>query len=429
MHREVCGIRIARIGNHLAVAACALFALVIISAISPQPATAVQTFNVKSAPFNAVGDGVTDDTGAIQAALNAATPFSGSIVLFPPGTYYHSGELNVYGAVTLMGDSKSTPTLRGNAIYLNNPGERMTALNVDATGSFGVYNRTSNTLITGVTFSGDSYGPRLLDLEGASNCTVNNCQFLGGYYGAYINGGDRISFESDNFVASGAGGSYDGIYAQYATNVTVKDSQFANYSDSGIWFNNLPGPGRVTSSSFTNNYWGLAIWSSTNVTVDKNIIQQGTYPIDFYYSNNVLASVNTVSAAYYGARLYSSSNAQVIKNRISNCSYGVYSIYENGTDAINSNQIDRISYSGIDVSQGSGSLLIDSNLLTDCGLSGTTAVIYVGTAPYSSLLVQKNAYSGNQAGVSYFIRCLPPAPPAVVTGNKTNTLLPTLVGP
>ncbi|HUW05138.1 MAG TPA: glycosyl hydrolase family 28-related protein, partial [Williamwhitmania sp.] len=37
--------------------------------------------------FGATGDGVTDDTAAIQAAIDAAVALTSSIVTFPPGTY------------------------------------------------------------------------------------------------------------------------------------------------------------------------------------------------------------------------------------------------------------------------------------------------------------------------------------------------------
>lgn len=44
--------------------------------------------NVKASPYLAKGDGVTDDTVAIQAAVNAAIALNGSqIIFFPPGTY------------------------------------------------------------------------------------------------------------------------------------------------------------------------------------------------------------------------------------------------------------------------------------------------------------------------------------------------------
>lgn len=53
------------------------------------PLTQGQTgiFNVQAAPFNAVGDGVTDDTAAIQAAMNAASAAGGGIVVIPPRTF------------------------------------------------------------------------------------------------------------------------------------------------------------------------------------------------------------------------------------------------------------------------------------------------------------------------------------------------------
>ena len=59
-----------------------------------------QVFNVKA--YGAKGDNSTDDTAAIQAAMDAAT--SGGVVYFPRGTYLVSAALTVSYSVTLLGD-------------------------------------------------------------------------------------------------------------------------------------------------------------------------------------------------------------------------------------------------------------------------------------------------------------------------------------
>jgi len=60
-----------------------------------------ETVSVKD--FGASGDGVADDTVAIQNAINAAK--IGNVVYFPPGTYKISSVLTLYAGVTLRGAS------------------------------------------------------------------------------------------------------------------------------------------------------------------------------------------------------------------------------------------------------------------------------------------------------------------------------------
>ncbi len=67
--------------------------------------TTLPFINVKAAPYNAVGNGVTDDTAAIQAALSALT--AGGEVYFPAGTYLISSQLTVANQYTrLVGSSR-----------------------------------------------------------------------------------------------------------------------------------------------------------------------------------------------------------------------------------------------------------------------------------------------------------------------------------
>ncbi|HEX7655063.1 MAG TPA: glycosyl hydrolase family 28-related protein, partial [Verrucomicrobiae bacterium] len=70
-------------------------------------------FVVTAAPYAAVGDGISDDTAAIQAALNAAAANQGGIVYLPPGRYKTTTTLDVPGGVELRGSfpSRHSPSL------------------------------------------------------------------------------------------------------------------------------------------------------------------------------------------------------------------------------------------------------------------------------------------------------------------------------
>lgn len=77
-------------------------------------------YNVKA--FLAVGDGTTDDTTAIQQAIDAASAAGGGVVSFPKGTYKITSQLTVYSNVTLQGVSMESSiikqvTLNAHGIY------------------------------------------------------------------------------------------------------------------------------------------------------------------------------------------------------------------------------------------------------------------------------------------------------------------------
>jgi len=71
--------------------------------------------NVKDEPFGALGDGVTDDTAAIQLALN-----TGLDIIIPSGTYLVSTTLNFSAeGQSLIG--QGSPTLKSNGLVVANP--------------------------------------------------------------------------------------------------------------------------------------------------------------------------------------------------------------------------------------------------------------------------------------------------------------------
>ena len=72
-------------------------------------------YNVKAYPYNAVGDGVTLDHVAIQAAITAASADGGGIVFFPAGTYLIATTLTVPAGVSLMGSGAEGTIIRQNS--------------------------------------------------------------------------------------------------------------------------------------------------------------------------------------------------------------------------------------------------------------------------------------------------------------------------
>jgi hypothetical protein len=68
-------------------------------------------FDVTDDAYGAVGDGVVNDTTAVQAALTACAAAGGGVVYFPPGTYKLTAALSVSTAVQI--------TLRGEAVAVN----------------------------------------------------------------------------------------------------------------------------------------------------------------------------------------------------------------------------------------------------------------------------------------------------------------------
>jgi hypothetical protein len=75
---------------------------------------ALQTVtNVKNAPYNAKGDGSTDDTTAIQAAITAVATAGGGVVFIPPGSYKITGAFTIAGnGVRIVGAGMYATRLR-----------------------------------------------------------------------------------------------------------------------------------------------------------------------------------------------------------------------------------------------------------------------------------------------------------------------------
>src|SRR5438876_1190024 len=108
--------------------------------------------------FGATGGGMTDDTTAIQSAINAAG--TGDAIIFPNGTYLVTG-LAVTRRITLMGWGGAT-------LRANNSIRGTTLLAISAA--------ADEALVTGLRFAGNDL-MRGIDVESAQRVVISNNHF------------------------------------------------------------------------------------------------------------------------------------------------------------------------------------------------------------------------------------------------------------
>lgn len=89
--------------------------------------------------FGAKGDGVTDDTDAVQAAIDYVTDYGGGVVDVPIGVYL-VGPLYISGDVSLEGESKYASVLKqvgeGAAISVSAPNASLSKLRIIGSGTW-----------------------------------------------------------------------------------------------------------------------------------------------------------------------------------------------------------------------------------------------------------------------------------------------------
>jgi hypothetical protein len=109
--------------------------------------TDAKVYGVKS--YGAVGDGVTDDTTAIQAAIDAAA--AGGIIFFPAGTYLISTVLTVGDSdiLTLQGEGKGSIIKKGANMTMISLGKQSTMRDLYLDGNGGTYTGIGVSISTG----------------------------------------------------------------------------------------------------------------------------------------------------------------------------------------------------------------------------------------------------------------------------------------
>lgn len=164
--------------------------------------------SVTDAPFNAVGNGVADDSAAIQAAIDFVNNAGGGVVWLPLGTYLSNTPLDLPNGVSLKGSGREGSIIRKdstttkaftitatpliNDIYV--PGTLPSTLNaiIVLTGAGGRYTGSiedlglEGTYTTALNYESQKVEFGIVSVGSLSDFTLKNCSILATQYGFII---------------------------------------------------------------------------------------------------------------------------------------------------------------------------------------------------------------------------------------------------
>lgn len=258
--------------------------------------------------FNAIGDGLVDDTSAIQAALDYAFSVGGAVVYAPPGKYKYTKTLIIKENVTLLLDD--------NAHFLKFHLDEALSNYEKVKGSVKLtgYNGESNITVIGGVWDNqgtqypggqglvfahaknikiintkilDVSGGHAVEANGVDTCLIDGVEARG-FSGESYRGAIQIDLDKEGSPATlGEFGSFDGTPCR---NITVRNCKIGASDKMGAW-----GRGIETHSSFV----GI---SHENIHIYENYIE------------------NTLNAAIRG---YGWNKVTIHENIIVNCGSGI----------------------------------------------------------------------------------------------------------
>lgn len=350
-----------------------------------------EVYNVKD--YGAVGNGSTDDTVAIQAALNAV-PITGGVVYFPPsaGTSFYR-----FTAALVI---KSYTTIFGYGAKLKNIGTGVFA-GLTAVGTEALY-KTSISI----------YGVEV-DLNGTALLDVNAIGILGTFCNEFRVEDCIVRNAWGQGIALGGGGARcwfnrNTIFGSWGDNIHIGDPNFGNIIKDW-WITN--------NACYGANDGGIAggIASATRGVIADNIIDGAGGPgIDLSGANNVTVSGNRVyNYLQHGIRLNTyggdNFNVEVSGNTVGQSANGFSCITlfqpniatSTGVISIHDNfltQVSAAAFTGCIYVSGANNVVIKNNELA----GATTGIILDGvvtTSPNTNVFISGNRFKGNTVAV------------------------------
>lgn len=197
--------------------------------------------------YGAAGDGSTDDTTAIQNAINALST-KGGIVYFPPGTYLISSDLIVSNNNIIVLGSGRASTIKPSA------NSQANCLKIS---------ECNNITVRDIQINGNK--SNVDQLGAGTQYTKLN--------GIYITGCDDVTIENCYIHDYYAGG----ILADSSTNLFIQNNRIKNGIDNGIFLRPSPEDVACTTATIVGNivsngsYSGIQCIRSNYITIAGNV--------------------------------------------------------------------------------------------------------------------------------------------------------------
>lgn len=225
---------------------------------------ALDWFVVTDATYGAVGNGTTDDTAAIQAAIDACMAAGGGIVYFPKGVYKITATLNI------------NPGSAANLHLIGEGGEYLTSEILMATANTTALSFTANangSHVIGLGIVGPTGGGSGDGIVGAKDVYVRDVRIYGFYNGLHLQNGSFYSYHLRGFFYNNVNAGV--LLDDGSTNATFLDCRWYG-NNYGLKADGVYGLRIMGGSVEHNTTYGIVVDGGASFAVFAVLID-GTY--------------------------------------------------------------------------------------------------------------------------------------------------------
>jgi len=253
--------------------------------------------------FGAVGDGKTDNQAVLENVFALANRSPQTIVLFPPGSYLHSGRLSAGREIVVEGSQASLIGTNASAQSLSIVGDGTTVIGLTFQGQPGgdpaiTFSNRTQTVIQQNIFLGFTDG---IDCSNSQLVHIENNQFSPGSNGVgiAIESGSTIRISGNSFSGFQSPTSQTGVLCS-ANDIRIDKENTFNFLTVGVNATNSKSM-VIDKNTFGNCQTVISSSGASNMTVSNNGCTSGNTFFDGLNVGTKALSVNNNTVSIFSA--------------------------------------------------------------------------------------------------------------------------------